>query len=51
MLHVSAGLLLGPFFDLEDGDDIFLRNIGFPSELHGVKAQKNILSEKIIFRK
>jgi hypothetical protein len=28
LLPASAGFLLGLFFDLEDGSDLFLRNVG-----------------------
>jgi hypothetical protein len=41
LLH--AGLLLGLFFDPEDGGYMFLRNVGCFNGLHGV------ISEKIVF--
>jgi hypothetical protein len=37
----QAGLLLGLLFELEDGSDMFLRNIGLAfNGLHGVVSQK-----------
>jgi hypothetical protein len=44
---LSAGFSLGLRFDTEDGDDIFLRNVGL-SELHGVTTQKTALFKNYI---
>jgi hypothetical protein len=37
-----AGLLIGLVFDPEDGGDMFLQNVGFPSELQGAATQKMV---------
>jgi hypothetical protein len=48
MLH--AGFLLGLFFDLEDRGDMFLRNVGCLSGLHGVISQDSELFESLPYR-